>query len=81
MFGGKIYHNLKYKGYNFYNKSWDLCTFDENDGADRIINCPFLPGDHSFVKDKPIPGYFAKVMYWTIFTCRYHDIYSIQYEP
>ena len=62
VFGGKIYHSLKYKGYNFYNKSWDLCTFDENDGADRIINCPFLPGDHSFVKDKPIPGYFAKVM-------------------
>lgn len=63
VFGGKIYHTLKYKGYNVNNKSWDLCTFDENDGADRIINCPFLPGDHSFVKDIPIPGYYAKGQY------------------
>ena len=72
VFGGKIYHTLKYKGYNFYNKSFDLCTFDETDGADRIINCPFLPGDLSFVKDKPIPGYFAKVRYRIFLSIQIH---------
>ena len=61
VFGGKFYLLVKYNGYNLYNNNWDLCTFDGTDGDDRIINCPFVPGDYNFVKDKPIPGYFAKV--------------------
>jgi hypothetical protein len=58
--GGKFFLEVKYNGKVIYNKDWELCTLDE-DYDDRIVYCPFNPGDHSFVKDRQIPIYLPKV--------------------
>lgn len=62
--GGKFFLEVKYNGKVIYNKDWELCTLDE-DYDDRIVYCPFNPGDHSFVKDRQIPIYLPKGRYET----------------
>ena len=59
--GGRFFLAVKYNGNDLYNRNWELCTLDEDYGAERIIFCPFNPGDYHFVKDRQIPIYLPKV--------------------
>ena len=52
---------MKYNGKDIFSRNWELCSLDEDYGDERIIYCPFNPGDLSFVKDRPIPFYIPKV--------------------
>lgn len=61
--GGKFFIEVKYNGKDLFSRNWELCTLDEDYGDERIIYCPFEPGDYSFVKDRPIPFYLPKVCY------------------
>ncbi|KAL4235443.1 hypothetical protein ACF0H5_007079 [Mactra antiquata] len=63
--GGKFYLEVKYNGKDLFSRNWELCSLDEDYGDDRIIFCPFIPGDYSFVKDRQIPIYLPKGRYET----------------
>ena len=55
---------MKYNGNAIYSKEWELCTLDEDyEDPERIVYCPFNPGDYSFVKDRSIPFYLPKVRF------------------
>ncbi|XP_060563256.1 putative phosphatidylglycerol/phosphatidylinositol transfer protein 2 [Ruditapes philippinarum] len=62
--GGRFYLEVKYNGKDLYSNNWELCTLDE-DYDDRLIYCPFNPGEYSFVKDRQIPIYLPKGRYET----------------
>lgn len=63
--GGRFYIEVKYNGKDLYNNNWELCTMDEDYGDDRLIYCPYNPGEYSFVKDRQIPIYLPKGRYET----------------
>lgn len=64
VMGGRFYLSVKYNGNDLYNRNWELCTLDQ-DYDDRIIYCPFNPGDYHFKKDRQIPLYLPKGRYET----------------
>lgn len=63
--GGTFGLEVKYNGKDLYSRSWELCTLDEDYENDRVIYCPFNPGDYTFVKDRQIPIYLPKGRYQT----------------
>ncbi|XP_053402789.1 uncharacterized protein LOC128558041 [Mercenaria mercenaria] len=56
LVGGRFFLEVKYNGKDLYSNNWELCTLDE-DYDDRIVYCPFYPGEYSFVKDKSLYTY------------------------
>ncbi|KAH3849867.1 hypothetical protein DPMN_092271 [Dreissena polymorpha] len=62
--GGKFFLEVKYNGKDLFARNWELCTLDE-DYDDRVVYCPFLAQDYSFVKDRDIPVYLPKGRYQT----------------
>lgn len=63
--GGRFFIKVKYNGKELYTNNWELCTLDEDYGDDRLIYCPYNPGEYSFVKDRQIPIYLPKVTFTT----------------
>lgn len=63
--GGQFFIEVQYKGTTIFKRDWELCTLDEDYGDERIIYCPFNPGDYSFVRDKKIPYLLPKGRYQT----------------